>query len=210
MARPTQQQAERKYAAILKAAVAAFRKNGYASTSMDQIAADAGVSKRTVYNHFPSKDGLFEHILEKLWVSGNACLDVPYRNDRALDTQLAELVDACVQLYSDAKFLDLARVAIAELIHTPQRARPFLERMANQESGLTRWIRSALEDGRLSPSDPVYASQQLQALIKGFAFWPQVTLGHPPLSSAERNHLVSTTTQMFLSQHACPTPSLQP
>ena len=56
MARPTQQQAERKYAAILKAAVAAFRKNGYASTSMDQIAADAGVSKRTVYNHFPSKD----------------------------------------------------------------------------------------------------------------------------------------------------------
>ena len=47
---------DRKRAAILEAAVAEFRQSGYETTSMDRIAAQAGVSKRTVYNHFPDLD----------------------------------------------------------------------------------------------------------------------------------------------------------
>ncbi|WP_390888393.1 TetR/AcrR family transcriptional regulator, partial [Leclercia adecarboxylata] len=47
---------DRKRAAILEAAVAEFRAFGFAGTSMDRIAATAEVSKRTVYNHFASKD----------------------------------------------------------------------------------------------------------------------------------------------------------
>ena len=49
---------DRKRAAILEAAVAEFRESGYEATSMDRIAASAGVSKRTVYNHFPTRDAL--------------------------------------------------------------------------------------------------------------------------------------------------------
>ena len=58
---------DRKRAAILDAAVAEFRQSGYEVTSMDKIAASAGVSKRTVYNHFPSKEALFAQILEQMW-----------------------------------------------------------------------------------------------------------------------------------------------
>ena len=54
---------DRKRAAILDAAEAEFRQAGYEATSMDRIAASAGVSKRTVYNHFPSKEVLFAQIL---------------------------------------------------------------------------------------------------------------------------------------------------
>ncbi|HEX5664228.1 MAG TPA: helix-turn-helix domain-containing protein, partial [Xanthomonadaceae bacterium] len=57
---------DRKRAAILEAAVAEFRESGYEATSMDRIAASAGVSKRTVYNHFPSKEVLFTRILEQM------------------------------------------------------------------------------------------------------------------------------------------------
>ena len=46
---------ERKRAAIVEAAIDEFRASGYEATSMDRIAARAEVSKRTVYNHFPSK-----------------------------------------------------------------------------------------------------------------------------------------------------------
>ncbi len=45
--------------AILEAAEDLFLSNGYASTSMDAVAAAAGVSKLTVYSHFNDKETLF-------------------------------------------------------------------------------------------------------------------------------------------------------
>lgn len=48
-----------KRAAILDAAGRIFRQHGYEGTSMDQIAAEAGVSKLTVYSHFGDKSALF-------------------------------------------------------------------------------------------------------------------------------------------------------
>lgn len=48
-----------KRAAILDAAERMFLQHGYEGVSMDQIAAEAGVSKLTVYSHFGDKDALF-------------------------------------------------------------------------------------------------------------------------------------------------------
>ena len=61
---------------------------------MDKIAATAGVSKRTVYNHFPSKEELFAEILHQLWASSVAQLDVSYTSDRPLREQLRGLLQA--------------------------------------------------------------------------------------------------------------------
>jgi AcrR family transcriptional regulator len=49
---------------ILDAAYALFRRSGYARVSMDGIAAAAGVTKRTLYYHFESKDVLLATVLE--------------------------------------------------------------------------------------------------------------------------------------------------
>ena len=48
-----------KRAAILEAAKRMFTQHGFDGASMDQIAAEAGVSKLTVYSHFGDKDSLF-------------------------------------------------------------------------------------------------------------------------------------------------------
>src|SRR5262245_47308058 len=53
----------RKRTAILEAATAAFLQTGYRGTSMDEIAASAGVSKQTVYKHFVDKENLFFEIV---------------------------------------------------------------------------------------------------------------------------------------------------
>ncbi|MER7754758.1 TetR/AcrR family transcriptional regulator [Kitasatospora sp. NPDC097643] len=45
--------------AITRAATTVFGREGYVRASMDAIAAEAGVSKRTVYNHFADKETLF-------------------------------------------------------------------------------------------------------------------------------------------------------
>ena len=49
---------ERKRCAILEAAAEEFQANGFEGTSMDRVAERAGVSKRTIYNHFENKEAL--------------------------------------------------------------------------------------------------------------------------------------------------------
>ena len=50
--------------AIVRAASALFGRDGYAATSVDEIAAAAGVAKGAIYHHFKSKARLFETVLE--------------------------------------------------------------------------------------------------------------------------------------------------
>ena len=192
---------DRKRAAILDAAVAEFRQSGYETTSMDRIAAQAGVSKRTVYNHFPSKEALFAQILEQLWERSVEGLDLAYRGDLPLRAQLLELVKQKLRLLHDANFVDLARVAIAAGIHSPERAQDMVSRMGGREEGLTTWIRAAAADGRLKTKDPLFASMQMQGLVKGFAFWPQVTLGQPLLTPAQQKQVAEAAVDMFLAYY---------
>jgi AcrR family transcriptional regulator len=49
---------------ILDAAYALFRRKGYTRVSMDEIAAAAALTKRTLYYHFESKDALLATVLE--------------------------------------------------------------------------------------------------------------------------------------------------
>ncbi|HZZ12954.1 MAG TPA: TetR/AcrR family transcriptional regulator, partial [Paraburkholderia sp.] len=168
----------------------------------DRIAARAGVSKRTVYNHFPGKEALFAAILQQLWES-SAGGDAPvYSARRALRGQLLQLLTRKLSLLNDEAFLSLARVAIAAGIHSPERARDMVARMSEREEDLTVWIRAAVADGRLTTPDPVFASHQLQGLVKAFAFWPQVTMGQPALGPAEQKRVAESAADMFLARYA--------
>lgn len=60
MPRPAQPTRKR----ILEAAYSLFRRQGYNRVSMDEIAAAAALTKRTLYHHFKSKDQLLADVLE--------------------------------------------------------------------------------------------------------------------------------------------------
>jgi TetR/AcrR family transcriptional regulator, regulator of autoinduction and epiphytic fitness len=193
---------DRKRLAILEAAADQFRSFGFEATSMDKIAAIAGVSKRTVYNHFPSKDELFAETLVQLFHSSAALLELPYRADLPLRDQLTALMNQKVRTLADKNFLDLARVAIAEAVHAPERARPIIARLGEREEGVTAWIRAAQADGKLKEGDPAFAATLLQGQVKAVAFWPQVTMGAPPLAPAMHAPLVDAAVSMFLAYFA--------
>lgn len=53
-----------KRAAVLDAARTVFGRDGYSRTSIDAIASEAGVSTRTIYNHFEGKEQLFAVVLK--------------------------------------------------------------------------------------------------------------------------------------------------
>ena len=49
---------------ILRGAAVAFAEKGYAATSMDDVAAAAGITRLIVYRHFSSKEELYDAVLE--------------------------------------------------------------------------------------------------------------------------------------------------
>jgi len=192
---------DRKREAIIQAAIAEFRAHGFEITSMDKIAATAGVSKRTVYNHFPSKEELFADILNQLWARIIAEPSVSYNREQPLSEQLRQMLREKVQMMADENFLTLARVAIAATIHSPERAQNMIERMGEREEGLTVWIRAAQADGRLKPVDPEFAAHQVQGLLKAFAFWPQISLGRAALDPDAQNAVAESALEMFLARY---------
>lgn len=198
----TQRLTDRKRAAIVQAAVAQFRTHGYEATSMDQVAAAAEVSKRTLYNHFASKEALFAQILVQLWERSAAVQELAYRPERPLQEQLAALLLQKVTIVSGEDFIDLARVAITATIHAPQRAQDILLRLAQKENALLTWVRAAQDDGRLQAADPLQVVQQMESLVKGSAFWPQVTLGQARLGSLAQKQLAADTAELILARYA--------
>jgi TetR/AcrR family transcriptional regulator of autoinduction and epiphytic fitness len=195
---------DRKRESIVQAAIAEFRDNGFEVTSMDRIAARAEVSKRTVYNHFPSKEELFSEMLHRLWASAAAQPDAAYRPDVPLRAQLRDLLNAKMALLGDSNFLDLARVAIGATIHSPERAQTWVNRLNQREETFTVWVRGAQQDGRLKAVEPGFAASQIHALLKAFAFWPQVTLNEPLLTPEKQAAVVESALDLFLCWYELP------
>jgi TetR/AcrR family transcriptional regulator of autoinduction and epiphytic fitness len=195
---------DRKREAIVQAAIAEFRDNGFEVTSMDRIAARAEVSKRTVYNHFPSKEELFSEMLQRLWSRATAQPEAIYRPDVPLRDQLRELLDAKMKTLSDSNFIDLARVAIGATIHSPERAQRWVNRLNEREETFTVWVRAAQQDGRLKAVEPGFAASQIHALLKAFAFWPQVTLNEPLLTAEKQQSVLESALDLFLCWYQTP------
>jgi TetR/AcrR family transcriptional regulator of autoinduction and epiphytic fitness len=112
---------------------------------------------------------------------------------------MRRMLMAKLQMLGDDNFLDLARVAIAATIHSPERAQNMVARMGEREEGLTVWIRAAQADGRLKPIAPEFAAQQIQGMLKSFAFWPQISMGLPGLSAEMQTTVVDSALDMFLA-----------
>jgi TetR/AcrR family transcriptional regulator of autoinduction and epiphytic fitness len=195
---------DRKREAIVQAAIAEFRDNGFEVTSMDRIAARAEVSKRTVYNHFPSKEELFSEMLQRLWSIAATQADATYKPGVPLRDQLRELLDAKMETLGDSNFIDLARVAIGATIHSPERAQTWVSRLNQREETFTVWVRGAQQDGRLKAVEPGFAASQIHALLKAFAFWPQVTLNEPLLAPDKQREVVESALDLFLCWYEIP------
>ena len=86
---------------IIESALPLFLENGFKGTSIDLVVRASGVSKPTVYNHFPDKSALMLAVLQG-WIDNNKPSIVPLRN---MD-ELQQIIDrhwlsvAAVRLYA--------------------------------------------------------------------------------------------------------------
>ena len=178
-----------------------FEANGFQCTSMDRVAERANVSKRTIYNHFESKEALFQAITEELVDQIVRVADVPYDARRSLKSQLEEIGHRKIDLMTCPGFLSLAKVTISEHLRDPQQASDTYCRIHREEDGLVRWIRAAAADSRLDVSAPMEAAEQFSALLSAFAFWPLI-FGRPAPTKKKLAEIVSSAAEMFLAHYA--------
>lgn len=193
---------ELKREAIVSAAKAAFQEFGVKDSSMDKIAEMASVSKRTVYNHFPSKEDLVMYLLTELWTQTLVQTPLNYCSDTPLDQQLNHLLTDEVKLIHSKDYLELNRVAFGHYLYHPEAIKEQFEKFCSQETVLQRWLKAAMEDKRLKVMDVQYASAQLHHLIKGSFFWPQLMGYEDFLPEEQKQTIIEDITQMFLGHYS--------
>jgi AcrR family transcriptional regulator len=116
--------------AILEGAMQEFLEHGYAATTMDRVAAAAGVSKATVYNHFQDKERLFSALIERLAkkkyqavFSPQGSQTLPGEPSIVLRRLATHLLDTAM---SEPQFLAFIRLIFGESGRFPELARIFV------------------------------------------------------------------------------------
>ncbi len=102
-----------KRAAILDAARDLFMAHGFAGTSMDNLAAEANVSKATLYSHFSDKDALYRAIIENK-VENYQLEDFSVRLCGEMETDLQLVAESLQALIYDDEAINMLRMVISE------------------------------------------------------------------------------------------------
>ncbi|ADD68592.1 transcriptional regulator, TetR family [Denitrovibrio acetiphilus DSM 12809] len=180
---------EKKKEAILESASELFLSKGYGDVSMDEIAKCACVSKRTVYNHFPSKELLFAEMVRLTWTSiEQPSLDIENSDDvrEVLKAYTLNFLD----IMRSEKFSNLLRLMMGESERFPELKKMYSEHgIRTVLSTVNEFFMSVNDAGILCIQDPMLTAQQYVGMVKESLFWP-VLLGLFKQPTAERDELV--------------------
>lgn len=191
---------EKKREQIIQAATIEFLEQGFQGCSMDQISQRARVSKRTVYNHFSSKEVLFFSILEKLANQENNLFPRGYKPSIPVKTQLLEIARIEVELLQSSEIQQFSRILLGELVRSEEMAKMFEKQLPSCQANFTLWLNEAMADGALDIDDVPFAADQFFGLIKTGAFWPTLLRQHE-LMDDEKEQIISSTVAMFLNTY---------
>jgi len=192
--KPKNRNTNKKRESILNAAMQAFGDQGYDKTSMDHIAEIAAASKRTVYNHFQSKDDLFQAVIEKFSIEMHSLKQIRYDAARSLEEQLGEFAEAELALVNNPIWMGFMKALLIMFIRDPEMARKSMTKYANTEDALAAWLQAAARDGRLAIEDHQLAARVFWSMLGGAFTWPAVYQGFLEPQSAQvlKKELIET------------------
>ncbi|QWF84728.1 TetR/AcrR family transcriptional regulator [Amycolatopsis sp. CA-230715] len=188
--------------AILDAAFTVFAREGYAQAGVDVIAAEAGVAKATVYNHFRDKENLLRESItasaDEAFATNMAAVERLTASDGDLRALLEEVGQRLALCYCDDKSWALTRLLSAELAQFPDLLDIVDGRAANRVSeALADRLGRLMLAGRLRAADPRTAADQFAALLTG-PLARRARLGTKPVPEAELRDVVTNAVDTFL------------
>ena len=164
--------AERKRAQIESAARSLFLEQGYAGTTMDAVAAAAGVSKQTLYSYFASKTDLLAAILADelgtLFVAGGGAMSRVGTSDQLRDA-LLQLARSSVDRLMSEDAQQLLRLVIGEVFRLPELRDVVRELVPGRFlHGVEALLRAAADEGLVHAPRPELATRMLVGPLASF------------------------------------------
>jgi TetR/AcrR family transcriptional regulator, mexJK operon transcriptional repressor len=196
----------RKRRAILEAATTVFLRNGYLGTSMDEIAALAGVSKQTVYKHFADKERLFSEIVT---ATVDEIADPNYdevlnlRDTGDVERDLRDFARRQLRAVMEPRLLQLRRLVIGEAGRFPQLGRLFYERGPGRTiDALATMFERLASRGALDLDDPRIAAAHFNWLVMSIPLNQAMLLGEDePATPAQLRRYADAGARAFLAAY---------
>lgn len=196
---------DHKRAAITRAALRLFVTQGYGRVSIDNIAAEACVSKRTLYDYFGDKERLFLSVLDEAQAAlGRQYIEIVERNLTDVRDVRAALIafgrELAPTVTRSRQRSAVARLLISESPHFP----PLLARWSTREcehQALADRLARLHERGLLDIPDPAEAACNFGVLVTG-RLDDRSLYGRLPLDDTEIDRIVVGGVEVFLRAYS--------
>lgn len=162
-----------KHHVIIEHAIAVFSRKGFDAASMDEIAEAAGVSKKTVYNHFQSKERLFQEIVADFLKQRDSRKPIKYSPEVPLELQLREFAMAEVFLVDDPLRRALSKLLTSVFLLKTEFGNATRGNFEPYKD-LISWLIEARADGKLRFQAPELAARMFYGLVEGCITWAAI------------------------------------
>lgn len=153
--------------AFVEAARELFFANGYAGTTMSSIAAKVGGSKTTLWTYFPSKEELFEAVVDDIVEQYGQMLAIDLPLDEPVIDVLRRFGTLLMTKLTATPILSLFRLVVGEAERFPHLAETFYDRGPRRgKARAAAWIGEKMVRGELRMGDPMRAVQQFTGLCQ--------------------------------------------
>ena len=196
----------RSRAAVVAAATTLFLERGYADTGVDDIAARAAVSKRTLYNAFPDKERLFTEVVLGVTAIAERFADglvAALAETDDVRSALRDLARRHLESVTRPEVVRLRRLISAESGRFPDLAREYHRRAPGRVmSALSDVLADLGRQGRLRVPDPDRAAQHFAFLVVGPTLDRVMFEGEAALPGpADRDRLADDGVAVFLAAY---------
>lgn len=205
--RPSLKEAEQLHGRILDAGAELFTRNGYGETSIEAIAAYAGIGKLTLYRRFADKDALFQAVVIRMSEQSQAALAKVGKSEGGLVDVLTATARQLLSIVLSPQSIAFHRILFAEAARLTELCARFYQYGAPDTQKSTRLLFRRLADsGVVRGEDVAFLDQQfVQAIISKPL--RNALLGAPPMSASAQDEHVRKAVALFLHGMAISSPS---
>jgi AcrR family transcriptional regulator len=181
---------------ILEAALHTFARKGFAETTVDEIAAQAGLGKATLYLYFPSKEILLQKLIGRYRLVPDLGGLVDSIRDLPPASGIPKLVEGIWRQIKDNK--ETAHVLVREIFSNPQRARLYTEQVRLPGRNLlASCFENWMKQGKFKRLNPEACAQCLFGMLWYF-LQSQELMGGKELAPLSDETICSTVAEIFL------------
>ncbi|MBD64639.1 MAG: hypothetical protein CME62_05505 [Halobacteriovoraceae bacterium] len=160
---------------IIEASIKIFVEEGYDRPTMDSIAKNANVSKRTLYKHFPNKKALLEELILRLIEQSISATFVEYNSSISFENQVIQFIKNKLDQYLDPNGIKLSRIILSESFKESGFLKDRIENVLRMESSSLTWIEQAQKNKHVPKNlDSFQVLIFLNKLVRGLFFFPML------------------------------------